>query len=215
MLEIKYLGHSCFLLQSSDGLRVLTDPYGGVSGYALPPVSADIVLISHNHALHNCCEVVGGQPAVMQGSGYRELNWVKIRGIPAYHDKVRGALRGPNTIFRWDMRAIRFCHLGDLGHTLDTDLLAQIGPVDVLFFPIGGGSVLTPDEARDVLQKIPHKIAVPMHYRTKYHPRPEYSLEEFIAGQKDIIMPEPQNILNLKRQDFEGGPKLICPQYLA
>ncbi|MDR1998276.1 MAG: MBL fold metallo-hydrolase, partial [Candidatus Margulisbacteria bacterium] len=139
MLEIKYLGHACFLVQSSDGLRVLTDPYNAACGYVLPPVEADIVLISHNHALHNCLEAVGGQPAVIQGEGYRELNWVKIRGIPAYHDKAAGAERGPNTIFCWDMRAIRFCHLGDLGHPLDAELLARIGPVDVLFFPIGGG----------------------------------------------------------------------------
>lgn len=214
MLEIKYLGHSCFLAQSNDGLRVLVDPFSGISGYALPPVSADIILISHNHTLHNCFETIGGQPAIIQGSGYRELNWVKIRGIPAYHDKKQGAQRGTNTIFCWDMRAIRFCHLGDLGHMLDTDLLAQIGPVDILFFPIGGGSVLDPDEAKETLQKIPYKIAIPMHYRTKYNPRPKYDLKEFILKQKDIIMPKPQNILKLKKQDFEAGQKIICMEYL-
>ncbi|MDR2431773.1 MAG: MBL fold metallo-hydrolase [Candidatus Margulisbacteria bacterium] len=211
MLAIKYLGHSCFLVHSKDGLRVLTDPYSGVSGYALPRVDADIVLISHNHALHNCLEAVSGQPAVIQGGGYRELNWVKIRGIPSRHG---GAARGENTIFCWDMRAVRFCHLGDLGHIPDADLLAQIGPVDVLFVPVGGGSVLAPDAAREVIAKIPHTYAVPMHYRTAYNPRPQFSLEEFHGGQKDIIIPEPRNILKLKRQDFTGEKKLAAMRYL-
>ena len=215
MLEIKYLGHSCFLVHSKDGLRVLTDPYGGASGYVLPRTEADIVLISHNHVMHNCLESVDGQPAVIQGEGYRELNWVKIRGIPAYHDAVRGAERGLNTIFCWDMRAIRFCHLGDLGHKLDTDLLAQIGPVDVLFFPIGGGSVLDIEAASEMIAKIPHKYAIPMHYRTQYNSYPKYTLEEFITGQKDIIIPEPRNILKLKRQDFEDVQKIVSMEYLA
>ncbi|GBR75692.1 putative Zn-dependent hydrolases of the beta-lactamase fold [Candidatus Termititenax persephonae] len=214
MLEIRYFGHSCFWVRSADGLRVLTDPYSDVLGYVLPRTEADIVLISHNHAMHNCLEAVGGCPAVIQSDGYRELNWVKIRGIPSYHDKERGTRHGGNTIFCWDMQAVRFCHLGDLGCLPDVDLLAQIGPVDVLFFPIGGGRTLTPAEAVELLRLIPYKYAVPMHYRTKYNPRPQFGLAEFMERQKDIIIPCPQNVLSLRRQDCKGAPKVVALTYL-
>ena len=214
MLTIKYFGHSCFWVQSDDGLRVLTDPYSGVLGYVMPPTEADIVLISHNHVMHNCLESVSGHPAVIQSEGYRELNWVKIRGIPSWHDKEQGARHGGNTIFCWDMQALRFCHLGDLGHLPNMDLLAQIGPVDVLFFPIGGGRTLNPDEADELLKQIPHAYAVPMHYRTKYNPRPQFGLEEFMRKQKDIIIPEPRNVLSLQRQDFKNTRQIAALEYL-
>ena len=211
MLEIKYFGHACFLITSDDGLRVLTDPYSGFLGYVLPEITADIVLVSRNQAEHNCVESVGGQPAVIQGEGYRELNWVKIRGIPI---RLAGEPHSVSTIFCWDMQAVRFCHLGTLGSAPDQELLAQIGPVDVLFLPVGGGAVLTPQAAAQVLRQIPHEYALPMQYRTLYNPRPACGLAEFLALQKNIIIPEPKNIWRLQRQDFKNEPRLVSLEYL-
>ncbi|MDR1452883.1 MAG: MBL fold metallo-hydrolase [Candidatus Margulisbacteria bacterium] len=211
MLEIKYLGHACFWVASDDGLRVLTDPYSGFLGYVFPEVAADIILVSRNQAEHNCIEAVGGQPAVIQGEGYRELNWVKIRGIPV---QTAGEPHSASTIFCWDMQAVRFCHLGALSLPPDQELLAQIGPVDILFFPVGGGTVLTPQMAAPVLQQIPHKYALPMLYRTPYNPRPACDLAEFLVRQKNIIIPEPKNIWRLQRQDLKGAPQVVCLEYL-
>jgi L-ascorbate metabolism protein UlaG (beta-lactamase superfamily) len=211
MLEIKYLGHACFWVASDDGLRILTDPYSGYLGYVLPEIAADIVLVSRNQAEHNCIESVGGQPAVIQGEGYRELNWVKIRGIPV---PEAGGPRGAATIFCWDMQAVRFCHLGALGLAPDQELLAQIGPVDVLFFPVGGGAVLTPQAAAQMLRQIPHRYALPMLYRTPYNPRPACGLAEFLALQKNIIIPEPKNVWRLQRQEIKGEPQTVCLEYL-
>ncbi|MDR2428324.1 MAG: MBL fold metallo-hydrolase [Candidatus Margulisbacteria bacterium] len=206
MLEIKCLGHACFLISADDGLRVLTDPYSGLLGYVLPEVTADIVLVSRNQAEHNCVESVGGQPAVIQGEGCRELNWVKIRGIPV---RTPGEPHSVSTIFCWDMQAVRFCHLGALGSAPDQELLAQIGPVDVLFIPVGGGTVLTPQAAAPVLRQIPYKYAVPMQYRTPYNLRPACGLAEFLALQKNIIIPEPKNIWRLQRQELKNEPQLV------
>jgi L-ascorbate metabolism protein UlaG (beta-lactamase superfamily) len=189
----------------------LTDPYSGFLGYVLPEVAADIVLVSRNHAEHNCIEAVGGQPAVIQGAGYRELNWVKIRGIPV---QTPGQPRDASTIFCWDMQAVRFCHLGALGSVPDQELLAQIGAVDVLFFPSGGGEIWSPQTAAQVLRQMSYKYALPMLYRTPYDQRPACDLAEFIALQKNIIIPEPKNILRLRRQDFKNEPQVVCLEYL-
>ena len=41
-MEIVYCGHSCFLLKTEAGTRIVTDPYTGV-GYEMAPVAADYV----------------------------------------------------------------------------------------------------------------------------------------------------------------------------
>ena len=57
-MKISWLGHSCFYLQSSKGISLLTDPFDEEVGYKLPRVRADIVVVSHDHHDHN--NIVGG-----------------------------------------------------------------------------------------------------------------------------------------------------------
>ncbi len=56
-MKVKWYGHSAFLLTSSKGFKIITDPYepggfGGAIGYGQIPDEADVVLVSHDHADH-------------------------------------------------------------------------------------------------------------------------------------------------------------------
>src|SRR5690606_28579289 len=57
-----------------------------------------------------------------------------------------------------------FCHLGDLGHELTSHQLDEIGDVDVLFIPVGGGETISPATASSVISQIEPRLVVPMHY---------------------------------------------------
>jgi L-ascorbate metabolism protein UlaG (beta-lactamase superfamily) len=217
ILKIKYLGYSAFAIQSYEGVTVVTDPFNDNCGFSLPAqLKADIILVSHNHAAHNCAQAIPGKPAIIQGPGYRELGWVKIRGLKSYHDKVNGEKHGPNTIFCWDMRAVKLCHLGDLGHLPDKELVNQIGPVDVLFLPIGGGTVLGPEEAEKTLKLLNCKYIIPMHYKTKYNSQNfRYTLQDFLEGKKNILPVETKNEFVLSRGNLVAPEKTIVPlEYL-
>ena len=77
-MKIKYLGHSCFMIETSDGVSILTDPYKGV-GYELPEnLQADITLISHAHFDHNNIDAVKSK-FVLQTAGKYELFGLKIK----------------------------------------------------------------------------------------------------------------------------------------
>ena len=58
-MKIKWLGHSCFLITSSAGVRILTDPFDSTVGYKCP-VEANIVTTSHDHYDHNYVKAVKG-----------------------------------------------------------------------------------------------------------------------------------------------------------
>jgi len=52
----------------------------------------------------------------------------------------------------------------------DADLVREVEgvrDVDVLLAPVGGGSVMTPEEAADAVMLLRPKIAVPIHYTDK------------------------------------------------
>lgn len=156
-MRITYLGHACFLIEGS-GYSVVTDPFKDI-GYDLKRVSADYCTVSHSHFDHDNVEGVDVKEVVRGPHP-------KFLAIDSYHDANLGALRGKNTIFKFEIDGVRFCHLGDLGEYFSQDLADEIGEVDVLFIPIGGKYTIDSHEAVKYANAISAKITVPMHYST-------------------------------------------------
>jgi L-ascorbate metabolism protein UlaG (beta-lactamase superfamily) len=166
MPDIQYLGHSCFRLRGRDRI-VLCDPFDRSVGFDIGRPTAHIVTISHDHPDHANLAVVKPMREsifAINGPGEYEVGGVMITGIRTYHDKNKGADRGVNTVYVIHMDDIVFCHLGDLGHELTTHQIDEIGTVDVLFIPVGGGETIGPAEAIGVISQIEPRVVVPMHY---------------------------------------------------
>ncbi len=165
-MKIRWLGHACFLITSSKGTRILTDPFDETVGYAVPSVEADYVTVSHEHFDHNAVKFVKGRPRVIRGEGTHQLGDVTAHGVHTFHDEARGAKRGENTVFVFDVDGIRLCHLGDLGHVPAQDQVSAIGKVDVLLIPVGGTYTIDAAAAAKVTEMLAPRVVVPMHYKT-------------------------------------------------
>ena len=165
MLQIRWHGHACF--EVTNDVTLVTDPHDGKSiGIPAPSVLGDIILMSHDHYDHNSVKTVEKEGSkVVKDERKRTIADVEIMGFPSFHDEVKGAKRGKNIIFKFEMDEIRFCHLGDLGHELDEETVQKIGDVDVLFIPIGGTFTVDDKSAWAVVKSINPKIIVPMHYK--------------------------------------------------
>jgi L-ascorbate metabolism protein UlaG (beta-lactamase superfamily) len=173
--KLTWYGQSCFLLETAAGTKVLMDPFGKTAGHALPAgLRADLVTISHEHPDHNNAKVSSGAPRVIRGLTADKKGWarieekfrdVSIRSVGVYHDDKRGALRGLDTVFIFEVGGLRIAHLGDLGHTLDDEQLEAIGSVDVLLVPVGGVTTLDAYQATRVIDQLhPRLMIIPMHY---------------------------------------------------
>ncbi len=164
-MRIRWHGHSCFEIGGS--VVVVTDPHDGKSlGIPAPDVSADLVLVSHDHFDHNCSEAVRGQDtSVLKRPVLTVERGVRVEGMEADHDMDSGRKRGKVTIFKFEFDGFTFCHLGDLGRVLDEPAAERISPVDFLFVPVGDVFTIGPDGAKAVIDAVKPKVAVPMHYR--------------------------------------------------
>ncbi|GAC1334405.1 MAG: MBL fold metallo-hydrolase [Candidatus Dormibacteria bacterium] len=166
-MEISFIGHSCFRLRGRDA-SVVIDPYGkGIGLATLVPsrFSADVLAITHDHPGHNNTAMVGGDPKVINGPGEYEVKGVSIQGVAAFHDDETGARLGRVTMYAITIDEVVVAHLGDLGHGLSEAQQAQLGTVDVLLLPVGGGNSLTATAAAAVANQLEAKVVVPMHYR--------------------------------------------------
>ena len=163
-MKITYLGHACFCLEASNGVKVITDPYTRV-GYELPSgLRADAVTVSHGHFDHNYVAAVD-TPNVISKSGDYTVNGVKISGFDCYHDEKQGALRGKNIIFTFEMDGLKICHFGDLGEKYRTDIAEKVKEADVWLIPVGGTYTIDAIQAKEYVQQCKPKAVIPMHYR--------------------------------------------------
>ena len=201
-MKITWLRHACFKIEST-GKIIICDPYSSRIGLKLPDgLYADIVTVSHQHVDHNDVSAISGVTQIFDKPGDNESGVIKIKGILAYHDSVKGAERGENIVFLIEAEGIRICHLGDLGHLLTTEQLSGIGRVDVLMIPVGGGVTLKPDEVLKTIQQIKPKIILPMHFSVPER-QSRFSLrgvDEFI---KEANIPtEKMDELTITREDL-------------
>lgn len=156
-MRVTFLGHACFLIEGKQK-SVVTDPFKDI-GYDVERVSADFCTISHSHFDHNNYDGVDVRVVVTKSHP-------EFLAIDTYHDEHLGALRGKNTVFKFEIDGVTFCHLGDLGEFFSQDLVDEIGEVDVLFIPVGGKYTIDAKEAVKYANAISAKVTVPMHYST-------------------------------------------------
>ena len=200
-MKLKWLGHSCFLITSETGLRIITDPYPQGNGLNYSPISeaADIVTVSHDHFDHNNISSVPGKPEVITGNGVKNVKGIQFKGIATHHDESQGKERGTNTIFCFSVDGIKLCHLGDLGHRLSKGQIAEIGALDILFIPIGGVFTIDAKMASTVSDDLKPKVVIPMHCKTHKCDWPLNTIEDFLAGKKNVKK------LNSSETEFKAG----------
>jgi L-ascorbate metabolism protein UlaG (beta-lactamase superfamily) len=187
-MNIKWLGHACFLVTSGGGLRVITDPYavGGGINYSPIKETADVVVVSHDHGDHNNVAAVQGKPEVVKGPGTKAAKGIQFKGIATSHDASQGTQRGSNTIFCFTIDDVKLCHLGDLGHVLSPAQVSEIGTVDILFVPVGGFFTIDATVANQVCDQLKPKVVVPMHFKTSKCAYPIAGVEDFLKGKKGV-----------------------------
>ena len=179
-MKLTWMGHSCFLLESGDGSCVF-DPYapGSVPGLSLPELEADMCLCSHGHADHGCAGAVrlSGKKCALG-----------VEAADTFHDGMRGALRGKNTVYTVTAEGMRVTHMGDIGHIPDEKTLAKIGKPDVLLIPVGGFFTVDAETALEIVRLLDARIVIPMHYRGEGFGYDAISTADaFVAGAENAV----------------------------
>lgn len=210
-MEISWLGHSCFRLKGKE-VSLLTDPFDPSLGYPWGQPQAQIVTVSHGHPGHSFVQGVQGQPKVIKGPGEYEVGQVFICGIPSFHDPETGAKLGKNTIFVLELDGIRICHLGDLGHSLSSQQVDDIGHIDVLLLPVGGVTTLGATTAAQTMRQLQPLVVIPMHYKTPALRRELEPLEGF-AREVGLKQPEAQPRLSLTRASLPAEMQVVVLGY--
>lgn len=214
-VRITYAGHSTFLLESPQLVRVATD----YNDYVRPSVLPDIVTMNHAHSSHYTDRPDPGIKHVLRGWAGEEkparidLQYkdVRVRNVPTNIRTFGGDTeRHGNSIFIYEMANMCIAHLGHLHHTLSQQQLAEIGRVDVVMVPVDGGATLDLDGMVDVLRALKAPLMIPMHYFSTF------TLDRFLQRVRqewDVERAEVPSTL-VSKATLPSKPKvLVLPGY--
>lgn len=169
-VQLTFVGHSTFLIESPEGIRIATD-YAGHVGRGVTP---DAVTMNHAHETHYTDYPDPGIGHVLRGwnpkGGWAEHNLtvgdVYIRNVPT---NIRtweggGTEKFGNSIFIFEVAGLCIGHLGHLHHELTAQQLGQIGQLDVVLAAVDGTWTLDHDGMANVLKELRARIVIPMHF---------------------------------------------------
>jgi L-ascorbate metabolism protein UlaG (beta-lactamase superfamily) len=221
-VRMEYMGMSCFLITSSNGTRIINDPFFPDLQVLHPDLRkepADVITVSCGHYAHCNVSSVGGMPYIYQITEPTELHGIRFRGVSSRHltmSEIAEQDPGENIIMCFEVDNIRFCHLGALGHRLSDEQVEQVGKVDILMVPVGGVSTLPMDEAYEVCIQLNPKVIIPMNYRSERCTFPSWaSLDDFLKDKQNVLKLEPKGFgeLAFKLEDLPAETQIIAPSF--
>jgi L-ascorbate metabolism protein UlaG (beta-lactamase superfamily) len=203
-MVITHHGGQCFKVTFGD-LTLVFDPIK--KGASLPPArfGADIALVSRDHPdMNGVEEVTYGEkvPFAITGPGEYERQGVVVQGFlsKSTYGLAKGENEAVNTIYSVGLEDMTLVHLGALADTeLSKEAREGIGEIDILFVPVGGAGVLSPDEAHKLAVSLEPKIIIPMHWSGIGSPK---SLDAFLKESGNGS--EKVDKLTLKKKDLVG-----------
>lgn len=204
-MELKWYGHSCFMLKTDTGKRILMDPYNPDTGYNHECIPhCDLITVSHRHPDHSFINKNNTDTKTIDAEGFFKFENCEIEGIKSFHDNMKGLKRGPDIIYTFKFPDLKICHLGDLGEIPDQHILEKLKNTDFLLIPVGGNYTLDGRQAAKLCNIITPRFIIPMHFKTSSTLMKLNDCKKFLLKIKNIEKIN-SNFINI--DDFKNQKK--------
>lgn len=191
-MEIEYRGANCVVINDNK-TTIVVDPTSNVS--VKEKDNSESVILTTMAELSN----LQTKAFLIDMPGEYEHNDISVKGIPTHRHTDESGEK--STMYRIEIDGIRIAIIGHTDAPINDDDLENLGIVDVVVIPVGGGGyTLDARDAASIVRQISPKIVVPTHYddgRTKYDV-PQDKIDGFIKEVGSSL--EKAAVLKIKSQ---------------
>jgi len=213
-VQIRFLGHSTFLITSPAGVTIATDYNGWYTRMPLPAVvTMNRAHTTHftltpdpaiEHVLHGWSDVPGekAEHRILVGDAY-------IRNVATDIRNFDGFEENGNSIFIFEIAGLCIGHLGHLHFELTDSHYAEIGRLDVLMVPVDGGLTMGADSMSRVVRRLRSALILPMH-------RTGPPLDRFLTmfdGKFDVRYSS-DDVITVSMRNLPKKPTILVPKGL-
>ena len=212
-MEINWHGLSCFRLTERGLATVVTDPYDHKAvGFELLNLRGEIVTVSHDAPGHNFVTSVKGHSRVITGPGEFEIGGVFITGVQTNKKSKSSTKELRNTLYVFDYDGVTVAHLGDLQRVPSQTEIENLGGVNVVLVPVGGGGGLSASKAAEIVSLLEPGFVIPMHYRVPESSLVLDPLDRFIK-EMGVGTVEPIPSLKVTRSTVPSEARVVVLEY--
>lgn len=193
---ITYHGGQCFKVSFADTTIAFDPPSKESKNFEAVKFGANAAFISVKHPDFNGKDQVSHgskQPFIVDGPGEYEIGEVTARGFGVL--TTYDGMSRHNTIYQVQLEGFNMVFLGALGSPeIDPKILSELGDIDILFIPIGGGDLLQVPQASKLAVKLEARLILPMNYD-------KAALGAFLKEESAESV-KPQEKLTIKKKDI-------------
>ncbi|MFN2213556.1 MAG: MBL fold metallo-hydrolase [Anaerolineales bacterium] len=212
-MEITWYGLSCFRLTERGMASVVTDPYDHeVSGFEPLKLRGEIVTVSHDAPGHNFVSAVKGRNRVITGPGEFEIGGVFITGVQTNLKSKVSQKELRNTLYVMDYDGITVAHLGDIQKVPSQTEVENLGGVNVVLVPVGGGGSLNAAKAAEIVSLLEPGIVIPMYYQLPESKIKLSPLSRFLQ-EMGVGKIEPIPSLKITRTSVPSEARVVVLEY--
>lgn len=212
-MEINWHGLSCFRLTERGLATVVTDPYDHKAvGFELLKLRGEIVTVSHDAPGHNFVTSVKGHSRVITGPGEFEIGGVFITGVQTNKKNKSSTKELRNTLYVFDYDGVTVAHLGDLQRVPSQTEIENLGGVNVVLVPVGGGGGLNAAKAAEIVSLLEPGFVIPMHYEVPESNLQLDPLNRFVK-EMGVGTVEPIPSLKVTRSTVPSEARVVVLEY--
>jgi L-ascorbate metabolism protein UlaG (beta-lactamase superfamily) len=164
-MQIYWHGYSTIRIEAKQGdvsSVIMTDPFENEAAMRFPRATQpDLLLLSHQDRSRFNLEGVAGSPFTISDPGEYEVRGVFVNGV---QDKEAEEGIKRSLIYRIEVEGMSIAFLGQLNRKPTDNELEDLGNVDILILPVGGGDVLDAKLSASIISMVEPRVVIPVHY---------------------------------------------------
>lgn len=179
MFEIEYKGANSIVINTKK-VKLIVDPKLSIVGLKDLSVKGTIELATEERFIVNDSDAT----LIIEGPGEYGIAGFDITGISARRHIDSESDGQVSTMYRVEIGGVRIGIIGNIYEKLSDEQLEQLGILDILIIPVGGGGyTLDATGAVSLVRMINPKIVIPVHYadRSLKYEVPQDELRTFIT----------------------------------
>jgi len=179
MFEIEYKGANCVVISTKKS-KIVIDPKLSIVGQKDVSTKGAVELATEHRFVVNSLD----SNLLIDGPGEYGVAGFDILGVAArrHIDNDNEGLQ--STMYRIEIDDNRIGIIGNISEKLSDEQLEELGVLDILIIPIGGGGyTLDATSSTSLIRMISPKIVIPIHYADEQlqYEVPQDDLKLFIA----------------------------------
>lgn len=208
-MQLFWHGLSSIRIDAKQGeteATLLTDPYPNESGLRFPrTIEPDVLVLSHQDMSRFNMEGAMGTPFTIHDPGEYEVKGIAVNGI---QDPTADKSELRPVVYRFVAEGISIAFLGQLKRQLTSYELEQLGDIDILLVPVGGGDVLDSKAAVETITSVEPRIVVPLYYDVPGVKEKLTTVDAF-CKQMGVCKRQDANKLKITKKDLPADDMLI------